>query len=104
MGELVESSGDAAEVFEPKEDVFDPPAVRGAALVLSDGPLAVASPRIDRNCILVAQLTAEAVVVVALVTDQARRHREPSEKVRSSRDVVHLATGQLEDDGPRGGP
>ncbi len=105
LGELGVSSGDAAEVYEPTEEVFDPPAVQVAALVVSDGPLAVASLRIDRNYIMVAQLTAEAVVVVALVTVQARhrsgrRRREPTEKVRSSRDVAHLATGQMEHNGP----
>ncbi len=97
---LVVAGGDAAEVLEPAEGVFDPPAVAVAALVVLDGPLAVGPSWNDRNCVLVAELTAEAVGVVALVTDQARGRREPTEKARSNRDVAHLATGQMEHNGP----
>lgn len=69
--ELVVAGGDAAEVLQPAEHGFDPPAVLVAPLVILDWALAVAAAGDDRRRALGAQGLAQPVGVIAPVGDQA---------------------------------
>lgn len=99
-GELVVAGGDAAEVLETAEHRFDPPAIFGAAFIVLDRSLSVASTWNDRDRTLVAQGVSKPVCVVTAVGDQPLHALGFADEQVGTLDVVRVARRQDEAERP----
>src|SRR4029453_3434607 len=99
-GELVVSRGDASEVFEPAEHPFDEVAALIGAGIVGVGMLAGGLWRDHRFGAAFGEPGAQAARVVGTIGEQPRRAWHDREQRPGAIEIVGVASGKLEGEGP----
>ena len=97
--ELVVSGGDAAEILEAAEGVFDQMTLLVAGFVVSDFAFAIGPARDHRNGSGFAKAFAQGVGVIAFVGDQISQADGPFDQIVGNGDVGHIARCQEQGEG-----